>query len=454
MPRDRSGGTIHGSLGPRNSTSSRLSGTVFPVRAATGPPNALQIVDRRSATLGFSIEEVVELDNTHCDLCRDEDQSPGLAKYLETLQSLIKSVDIQRNHDLDLHVRQNLPVEVHLFYRAIDSRGKSAIKVWSGYPTLESLLKDGPSKCLDQRLHNQELSEAGKVKAQALHTSENAQPHRRYSTIRPPLRIPELAGSLPSRISELTGSTPKPSRDHALQTLTASMPESDVLRQWRASHDAQLQVHGEAKGPTITVTGPDGSARRPMRRASSPDTSMPIQDSRMLSTRGPLRQPTRIPSRRLLALEDQDSAVEQHVPFEGFRDKDQEQAEQILGSFQLPAEDRHCFRWIHLPCNNMGWIPDVFKSIAAETAQPDLGTSLLHDELWTLRQNSARHGRPHARYMRSLCKCLLPEAVTSRTHLISNCDTAQCVIFVSACNSIFCLGRHIDRKSGRYARHF
>jgi hypothetical protein len=125
-----------------------------------------QVVDHRSARLSNSelhigSEEVIAVDSEHGSLARfgsdeqfsdaDEFDDEAFTDYIAELKLLIRN--LQRSDKQDLSwIEDQLQTEVHLFYEARDEENESSqIKIWSVRPTLQNLLRLGPSECLDHR---------------------------------------------------------------------------------------------------------------------------------------------------------------------------------------------------------------------------------------------------------------------------------------------------------------
>ncbi|KAF2456327.1 hypothetical protein BDY21DRAFT_422183 [Lineolata rhizophorae] len=75
---------------------------------------------------------------------------------------------------------------------------------------------------------------------------------------------------------------------------------------------------------------------------------------------------------------------------------------------QLPYLSGQQFRWVHVPCNNMAWVPKVFRTITEESKKPLLSSNLVHPSVWDLKQNVPRHGYSHGRFMQPFCQKIVP----------------------------------------------
>lgn len=71
------------------------------------------------------------------------------------------------------------------------------------------------------------------------------------------------------------------------------------------------------------------------------------------------------------------------------------------------------FVWIHVPCNNMTWVKEVFQALKgrfdAQMADK-LSCGLLHNEIWLSKQHKPSHGRHHGRFMKPTCQFYMPNA--------------------------------------------
>lgn len=106
-------------------------------------------------------------------------------------------------------------------------------------------------------------------------------------------------------------------------------------------------------------------------------------------------------------------------------------------AFKLPSRDTDRFKWIHVPFNHSGWVPNVLTTISQEKAQFDLHSKLLLDRVWGLQHNRSRHASPHARFVRSSARCLLPERAHHDHHHVdgiitptSACEDVQFVLYL------------------------
>ena len=106
------------------------------------------------------------------------------------------------------------------------------------------------------------------------------------------------------------------------------------------------------------------------------------------------------------------------------------------------------FRWIHVPCNHMSWVPMVLFAAARDSmeglgpveAKKRLG-SLLDWEWWESKQNIPPHGLPHARFMEPYCRVFPTEKMEEsfeKKNLAkakSGLDDVQLLLYVS-CRAI------------------
>lgn len=77
-------------------------------------------------------------------------------------------------------------------------------------------------------------------------------------------------------------------------------------------------------------------------------------------------------------------------------------------TYKLPDVASQRFKWIHIPCNNLIWMASLFVTLANECGNSSLYKSILHPQSWNLKQNKARHGSPHGRYMEPYCRTFYP----------------------------------------------
>ena len=110
------------------------------------------------------------------------------------------------------------------------------------------------------------------------------------------------------------------------------------------------------------------------------------------------------------------------LPAEG-GDSSTDSTTQALSSESLETMSSGRLRWIHIPCNNMSWVPDVLQAVANESSRAsrngdraNLENTLLNWECWQSKQNSPRHRWAHAHFLEPHCQIFPPDDVTNTSN--------------------------------------
>ena len=323
----------------------------------------LCIVDSRSAKMStpdvpIEEEEVKELHSTHVGAPRFTDDDSLRDRYVQDIISFIQTFSSQEraaHRALTLSIMNDIRVDVHQFYQT-GSAEEPAMKIWSEHPTLQTFLDVGPAECLKRRLRT-----PAQVKQPMPNGISKPSIEIRHPTESPAPRIV---------VGKLKGSTE--------QSPTRNMTDSlspPIVEQPRSIH---------THIPSVTH---DGSS------LGSSGYLMPGKSITKPSTEGP-------PQRS-------------HV-------------------YQLPSTSRDRFRWVHVPYTHTGWVPvssipslilldltqgllqHILTTISQEKANLNLHQKLLLDQIWISQHNRATHASPHARFVRSSCKSLLPRGKSKK----------------------------------------
>ena len=326
------------------------------------------IVDPSSArmsTSDVSIEgEVpVELNTNHVGTARLADDEKVLYSCIDALEALAKSTDAHvraAHHALITSIMTDVKVEVHQFYQMEDSNESKSTKVWSERPSLQDLLESGPRACLKRRLsptpHKESMVNGYfKPKITLDHPTEPNTPAP---------QLPEISGN-PSIVIDSPVSTPRESLERGRPGLGIS----NSVQNGTAFHDSRL---------TRLISRNESPSRLlPTSRSLSPNTL------RALSTESRPTERTRPPPER---------------------------------TYQLPTQSRDKFIWVHVPYTHQGWVSQVLASISREKKISNLHKKVLSDQIWRNHHNRSRHASSHARFVRSLCKSLLPRGSSNHHH--------------------------------------
>ena len=417
-----------------------------------------KVVDRRSATLStsnleFGSEEVTEVSSNHAELPRFGNRSNALTflKYLDDLRSLIDGLFSQEQKDIALIERQVL-ADVHLFYDSSTKEEKSSIKVWSETPELQELLDKGPAACLKRRLPSvrdrreprEEMGKGGRLAEEEISApvptivitfededQENEEEAREQNIGEISRKgMVELSDRNSASIQE--NDMPLHDTSNMSESFSYSYNPIDIHPAHREKKQVQsLQRNAAAHSVHFTLDSEqdvydDLQLRYGEGPASMADFFAPAI----------LRHTTNNnPSSESITIVQKDGQQSEPI---GFNDIEKERfARGEQGTFKLPDLSRSLFRWIHLPANNMLWIPSLFQVIAKEQRQPSLYKALLHNQVWNSKKNVARHGAPHGRFMQPGCQAFFEQVMESSgldaiANITSPVDDVQIYVYVSA----------------------
>lgn len=420
-----------------------------------------KVVDRRSATLStsnleFGSEEVTEVSSNHAELPRFGNRPNDLTflKYLDDLRSLIDGLFSQKQKEIAL-IEQQVLADVHLFYDSSTKEEKSSIKVWSETPELQELLDKGPAACLKRRLPSvrdrrepkEEIGKDGRLVEEEINapvptiviTSEDEDQENEAET-----REQDTSEISRKRMVELSdrNSTSTQENDmllHDTSNMSKSFNHSHKPIDVRSDHREEKQVrslqrNAVAHSVHFALDSEQDVYDDFQSRYGEGPTSMADFFAPAI-----LRYTTNnnLSSESITIVQKDD---QRSKPI-GFNDTEKERfARGEQGTFKLPDLSRSLFRWIHLPANNMLWIPSLFQVIAKEQRQPSLYKALLHKRVWNSKKNVARHGAPHGRFMQPGCQAFFEQVVESSgldatANLTSPVDDVQIYVYVSASTS-------------------
>ncbi|KAI9654644.1 MAG: hypothetical protein M1821_005851 [Bathelium mastoideum] len=220
----------------------------------------LSVVDRRSATLNnFEVyvgnEEVVAIYCEHSSLSRFGDgedfDSENLDEYIKQLQYIISNLPPDGTQDLTW-IEEKVQTEVQLFYEASNDGAGSSIKLWSAKPSLQDLLRKGPSQCLNERFKEDRSAEVFNERTSRRNRSPNRTgfPQRPRAAsiaaieditdtnIEKPLLKTDLSAPFELRNRRVVKHPPDPSDEgdvSAFQWVTGRRVKSDIEAQHQSS---------------------------------------------------------------------------------------------------------------------------------------------------------------------------------------------------------------------------
>ena len=329
---------------------------------------SMSIVDPSSACMSTSdvlVEGEIpyELNTNHVGTARLADDPKVFYQYLDALGALVLKTSAYvraDHHALITSIMTQVRVDVHQFYQVEDANETKSMKVWSETPSLQDLLESGPKACLKRRL------------PQSPHKDSIANGY-----FKPMITL-----------------------DHPTEPNTPAATLSTV-----------------AEGPSIIIDSPGGTPRGSLERGRPglgiEGTSQEGNSHRYSSpTRLPPRteSPSRLsPSARNLAPSPLQILRNTPRPTERVRAPRER-------TYQLPTKSNDRFIWVHVPYTHQGWVPQVLTSISHEKKNPNLHKKVLSDQIWRSHHNRSRHASSHARFVRSLCKSLLPKGTSNHHH--------------------------------------
>ena len=335
-------------------------------------PIRLCIVDSRSGKLSspeapFEEEEVIQLNTTHVGGPKFTDEDTLYKFYIDEITDFVRGFSSEErdlHHTLNHDIMTNTEVDVHQFYLAGTQGEPGSMKIITAHPSLQTFLEIGPSKCMEARVRG----------------TDQMNKEIRNGSARPPA-IEFRAASEP-----------------AAPTLTITSVESDETSSEASRADSypQLSVPAVPKPKSIHT-------RRPSLTVEMNDPESP----------GHLAAPK--PTKKVA-----------FSTTTGDKDSEQSRRPQRAHLFQLPSASSERFKWIHVPFCHAGWVPHVLTTISQDKEDLSLHTKLLMDKMWFSQHNQSRHASPHARFVRSSVKCLLPKS--SEKHVDTGISTPSSAI--------------------------
>ena len=326
------------------------------------------IVDPSSARMSTSDvfiegEVPLELNTNHVGTARLADDGDVLYPYIDALEALVANTSAHvraAHHALITSIMTDVRVDVHQFYQLEDSNESRSIKVWSEHPSLQDLLELGPTACLKRRLpptphKNSIVNGYFKPMITLDHPTE---PNT------PALQLPVVAYN-PSIVIDSPGGTPRESLERGRPGLGIQSPVQDGIA-FRDSSPTRLIPRAESPSRLL----PAARNLAPNSIQAFSNTSRPTERTRALRER----------------------------------------------TYQLPTQSRDKFVWVHVPYTHQGWVSQVLASISREKKNSSLHTKVLSDQIWRSNHNRSRHASSHARFVRSLCKSLLPKGTSNHHH--------------------------------------
>ena len=347
---------------------------------------SLCVVDSRSsktstADVLIEEEENISVDTTHVGTAGLADDSHLRRGFCAVLNSFIVSNSAQdraAHHNLTTSILAEVKVEVHQFYEMHVETGKTSMMVWSEHPSLQEFLEHGPAECLGRRIPR------GKTAGPSIFGNVNSAPHVR-------VRMPSEESAM-SR-DETQQSLPAVS----YPTITVATVNDDPSEPSSQDHDGGstlaaptlvLPKNIHTRRPSLGPRASSDSKSRMLEVQNHLEPSIPTQSAGIVST-------NRDPNGPLL--------------------EELGERPRKARTYQAPTQSNDRFRWIHVPCNNSNWPPQVMSRISQEKGIPALHSTLLSDECWGSFHNRSRHASSHARFVRPYCKVLLPQSSQAKS---------------------------------------
>jgi len=317
------------------------------------------VVDERSATLTtdrvpIGNETVTRVAATHAHLARFGGTRAAFAyrEYAQDLRALIDELDTTSGQSTSWReniLSDDVTAEVHLFYEA---QSEEVIKLFTVESTLSDLIRSGPTALIRRRLAKTNKSRS---------MGANGRPPRAAS----------VTFGQRDRLSKESFTEP-------------------------GANSSETSFHSQ-EPPTVPSIFVDGN---------------------------PIEEPVPGQTRRGSITLDRTSRAEHmnqglrraktvlHLTEPASRGKDEYMELPLRDDlYELPTLRTMKFRWISVPCNNMAFVPKIFRCIAEETKRPDLMNNLTHERVFHGKQAIARHGRPHGRYMQPFFQSIELEKV-------------------------------------------
>ena len=342
----------------------------------------LCVVDSRSsrtstADVLIEEEENISVDTTHvgtAGLADDNTLRLGFCAILNSFVDSNSAQDRADHHNLTTSILAEVRVDVHQFYEKSVVAEKTSMMVWSENPSLQDFLEHGPAECLSRRL-NVSWAKSAEPFANGAAISEQ---HAR-------------AAKSSEQSATSTNEPPSTAPGISAPTITVASVNDEILEKSSQDRDAGSTL----AAPTV-VFPKNIHTRRPSLRpqASAGSKSMSLPTLGRLEPSIPMHGPEMVQTNR-----DTNGPL-----LEEFNERPRK-----ARTYQAPTQSNDRFRWIHIPCNNSNWVPQVLSRISQEKGISALHSTLLSDECWGSFHNRSRHASSHARFVRPHCKVLLPQ---------------------------------------------
>lgn len=332
------------------------------------------LVSVKSAILELWQEDPLGVDCDHARLASFGNNEEILASYLGDLAGAIQKAEELSSDHHPLRLKAHVPVEVIGFYddtitaqqyvdQDHDSQSGSIIRLYATKYPFKDFLRQGPEKCLSERLQDRSKRSKRRVR------SRSRSPHRH--AIKADLRAAAVEGE--GEAQGLGIDTPHASHAaHGKGTLIS--PEIVV-------------TSGSERPRLLGVPTQTASDLRPPSQESNATISTTISDPAVTLGKeyagdGPLTEDM---------LAKQQSEIDYML-------------KEHAAGFSRPNPALRKFTWIHMPFNNPVWVKDIF-SVLSRTQGYDFSRLFDYDN-WQSKHIQNRHSDTQPAFVKATCKYL------------------------------------------------
>jgi hypothetical protein len=389
--------------------------------------------------LHHEIDRPLQANHADCAAFGYEDEYTKWKFIRKLRDAATLAVPISRKKHTTIGLDRKVEVEVHGFYETRDqAQEKRSIRLWSTSNPLVDFLKDGPAKCLQNRLQektvppnrtqmiNATSSRRGSFLQRSPSTTQNARQSQkaRGSKADPPSSRPTFSllnknKSDPALESTAAGPLQRRFSRPSIDRASSAQKSSAIAPGLSAALATQS---GQPAGPMPSVLvsehGGDESRSIPQsptgRRRSEAELTVSNHRKERLS---PLSVPSRPNPAPLspIASDQQDSG-------DSGTESNEDEAT-TAGPPTRPDPNSQKLVWIHLAYNNPKWVSvsykafsdglelkiwkDIFSAISKERDEK-LNESLLHEIVWCKRHIRGRNTQYHACFVKPGCVLIHP----------------------------------------------
>ncbi|ROV94143.1 hypothetical protein VPNG_09365 [Cytospora leucostoma] len=376
---------------------SELSGSGY--GTATEVEFRAPLVSIKSAIVGVRQETIyssLQSDHAHCASFGITNPHT-MSTYLHDLANAVAKAEIlSRTTHTPLRLKEQVKIELVGFYEDPDTDLQSDIRLYFTRHHLAEFLKQGPERCLEERLRGvprRRGAPGHRSSAQAVATSgghgglnildnmqelrDSAGPgsHERQRPSSPPIIVAE----------------PSMTEEHELPQAVGRRPHSLTLPNLSSPGFRRPSTRGSG-GTVSTASDPTGGELSPKEGASDTHRETRGHTSRAGADSGRTELYT---------------ATKSHEE----RFSPSSILQELVAGFSRPEPARRKFMWIHLPFTNPLWVKDIFDKLS-ETHNQNF-SKLFNNENWVSRHVHGRHSQSQPSFVKPAVHFIPPDSAPS-----------------------------------------